>query len=118
MEITGTVVDQATGIVLANVTIWEILPDGQSAEVIGFTDNSGKYDVNVNNAGSDINFVQDGYQGTSIPASQALLSDQVLLAKDSSVTAKLTLSGLPSWIWLLLAGLGIYFITDGTKRRK
>jgi hypothetical protein len=117
MEITGTAVDQATGAALNNVTIWEILPDGQSAEVIGFTDSAGKYDVNVSNAGSDINFVLDGYQGTSIPASQALLSDQVLLQKSNTVTAKLSLSGFPAWVWLLLAGLGIYYITDGTKRK-
>jgi hypothetical protein len=115
MEITGTVVDQATGKPLANVTIWEIAPDGQSAEVVGFSGNDGSYDVNINNAGSDVNFVSDGYQGTSIPASQALLSDQVLLAADSSVTAKLTLSGIPAWVWVLLAGLGIYFIGEGKK---
>ena len=115
MEITGVVTDQATGKPLANVTIWEIQPDGQSAEVVGFSGNDGSYDVNINNAGSDVNFVIDGYQGTSIPASQALLSDQVLLAKDGSVTAKLTLSNIPAWVWVLLAALGIYFINDGKK---
>lgn len=117
MEITGSVADQSTGKTLANVTIWEISPDGQNANVVGFTDGSGKYDVNVENPGSDVNFVIDGYTGISIPASQAALSDQVLLAPDGSVTAKLTLSGVPAWVWILLAALGIYFV-NGDKKLK
>jgi hypothetical protein len=115
MEVTGKVVDQANGNALVNVTIWEISPDGQNAEVIGFSGPDGKYDVNVRNAGSTINYVTDGYTGVSIPTSQALLSDQVLLAKDGSVTAKLSLSGFPAWLWLLVAGFGIYLITDRKK---
>lgn len=118
MEITGSVADQSTGKTLANVTIWEISPDGQNANVIGFTNGSGAYDVNVENAGSDVNFVTDGYTGVSIPASQAALSDQVLLAPDGSVSAKLTLSGVPAWIWIVLAALGIYFIGDGKPKKR
>lgn len=117
MELTGKVVDQANGNGLANVTIWEISPDGQAAQVVGFSDNAGKYDVNINNAGSNLNFVQDGYLGVNIPASQALLSDQVLLQKDGSVSAKFTLSGLPAWVWYLLAAVGIYYIADGKKKK-
>jgi hypothetical protein len=117
MELTGTVVDQANGNTLANVTIWEIAPDGRSAEIIGYTDGSGKYDVFVNNAGSNINFVTDGYTGTNIPAGQALLSDQVLLVKDGTVQAKFTLSGMPAWVWVFLAGIAVFFIGDGKKRR-
>lgn len=117
MEITGQVVEQATGKPVAGVTIWEISPDGQNAEVVGFAGPDGKYDVNINNAGSMVNFVQDGYTGLAIPTSQALLSDQVLLQKDGSVSAKLTLSGVPAWVWMLLAGIGIFFISDGKNKR-
>jgi hypothetical protein len=118
MEITGSVADQTTGKALVNVTIWEISPDGQNANVVGFSDTNGAYDVNVENPGSDVNFVIDGYTGVSIPASQAALSDQVLLAPDGSVYAKITLSGIPSWVWVLLAALGIYFVSDGKKLKK
>lgn len=117
MEVSGKVIDQANGQPLANVTIWEISSDGQSAEVVGFSDASGRYDVNINNAGSNINFVLDGYTGTNIPGSQVLLSDQVLLAKDGSITAKLTLSNVPPWVWLLLAAVGVYYIGNPKKRR-
>ena len=117
MELTGTVVDQSTGKPLANVTIWEIDPDGQAASVIGFSAANGSYDVDVSDPNSNINFVTDGYTGTNIPAAQAVLSDQVLLAKDGSVTAKFTLSGVPSWVWVLLAGLGIWFVGDGKKKK-
>jgi hypothetical protein len=117
MELTGKVVDQSTGKPLANVTIWEIDPTGQNATVIGFSAADGSYDVNVGNPGSDVNFVIDGYTGTNIPASQALLSDQVLLPPDGSVTAKLTLSGVPAWVWLLLAGVGIWVLSDGKKKK-
>jgi hypothetical protein len=116
MEITGTVVDQATGNAIPNVTIWEIAPDGRSAEIVGYSDMSGKYDVFINNQGSTINYVTDGYTGLTLPASQVLLSDQVLLQKDGSVSAKLTLSGIPAWVWLVLAGLGIFFIGDGKRK--
>jgi hypothetical protein len=117
MELTGTVVDQANGKPIANVTIWEIAPDGRSAEIIGYSDGAGKYDVYINSSASNINFVTDGYTGTNIPAGQALLSDQVLLAKDGALSAKFTLSGMPAWIWVLLAGIGIFFLGDG-KRKK
>jgi hypothetical protein len=118
MEITGKVVDQQTGGALANVTIWEITPDGQSAEVIGYSDKSGSYDVNVYNAGSNVNFVLDGYTGTNIAASQALLSDQVLLQKEVGNSPKLSLSGVPSWLWLFLAAIGVYYIGNGKQKRK
>jgi hypothetical protein len=118
MEITGSVADQTTGKPLVNVTIWEISPDGQSAGVVGFTDGSGKYDVNISNPGSTVNYVIDGYTGTTIPASQAALSDQILLAPDGSVSATLSLSGIPAWVWVLLAALGIYFVGDGKKLKK
>ena len=117
MEISGSVADQSTGKTLANVTIWEISPDGQSAGVVGFTDASGKYDVDIQNTGSNVNFVVDGYTGVAIPASQAALSDQILLPPDGSVSAKLTLSGVPAWLWVLLAALGIYFVGDGKKKK-
>jgi|SRR6516164_247410 hypothetical protein len=116
MEITGTVVDQANGLPLQNVTIWEISPDGQNASVIGFTGAQGKFDVFASNAGSNLNFVTDGYTGVNIPVSQAILSDQVLLQKEGTVFSKFTLSSLPSWVWLLAAGLGFYLLTD--KRKK
>jgi hypothetical protein len=115
MELTGSVVDQANGNYIPNVTIWEIAPDGRSAEIIGYSDAAGKYDVFLNNANSNINYVVDGYTGLNIPAGQALLSDQVLLQKDGSVSAKLTLSGVPSWLWVLLAGIGIFFLSDNKK---
>lgn len=115
MEITGKVLDQATGKPLAGVTIWEIMPDGQSAEVVGFSDASGNYDVNVNNAGSNINYVLDGYQGTNISGGAAQLTDAVLLQRDGSFTAKLTLSNVPPWVWLLLATVGIYYLGDKKK---
>jgi hypothetical protein len=117
MELVGSVADQVTGKPLANVTIWEISPDGQNANVIGFTDPSGKYDVDVENAGSNVNYVVDGYTGVSIPASQAALSDQILLATDGSVSAKLTLSGVPAWVWVVLAFVGIYYVSDGKKKK-
>jgi len=117
MELRGKVVDQSNGNGLDSVTIWEISPDGQAAQVIGFSDYAGNYDVNVNNAGSNINFVQDGYLGVNIPASQALLSDQVLLQKEGSVSAKLTLSGFPKWVWYILAIVGVYYIADGNKKK-
>jgi hypothetical protein len=41
----------------------------------------------------------------------------VLLAKDGALSAKFTLSGMPAWIWVLLAGIGIFFLGDG-KRKK
>jgi hypothetical protein len=115
MELTGKVVDQANGQPIAGVQIWEIDPTGQNAQAVGFSGVDGSYDVFINNAGSTVNFVIDGYTGTVIPASQAMLSDQVLLAKDGSVSAKLTLSGVPAWVWLLLAGIGIFYF-DGHRK--
>jgi hypothetical protein len=112
MELTGTVVDQANGQSIPNVTIWEIAPDGRSAEIVGYSDASGKYDVFLNSSASNINFVTDGYTGLNIPAGQALLSDQVLLVKDGTLQAKFTLSGVPAWVWLLVAGVGIFLIGD------
>jgi hypothetical protein len=114
MELTGTVANQANGQPIPNVTIWEISPDGQNATVIGFTGIAGTYDVNLNNAGSQVNFVKDGYQGVNIAGSQALLSDQILLAPDPSI--KLSLSGFPAWFWLLVGGFLIFVIPD--KKRK
>ena len=78
MEITGKVVDQATGKPLTNVTIWEIAPDGQSAEVVGFSGNDGSYDVNINNAGSDVNFVTDGYQGLAYQHHRHYISPNII----------------------------------------
>lgn len=117
MELTGTVVNQANGQPIPNVTIWEISPDGQNATVIGFTGIAGTYDVNLNNAGSQVNFVKDGFQGVNIAGSQALLSDQVLLAPDGSITAKLSLSGFPAWFWLLVGGMLIFLVPDKRKRK-
>ena len=117
MEIKGTVIDQGTGKPLANVTIWEIDPDGQAASVVGFSGGDGSYDVDIENPSSNVNFVSDGYTGTNIPASQAVLSDQVLLAKDGSVSAKLTLSGVPAWVWVILAAVGVWFVSDGKKKK-
>lgn len=114
MEITGVVVDQSNGQPLTNVTIWEISPDGQAAQVIGFTGTLGKFDVNVSNPGSTINFVTDGYTGIVIPASQAALSDQVLLQREGQ-TNKFALSSLPTWVWYLVAGLGLYLLTEKKK---
>lgn len=118
MELTGKVVDQANGKPLNNVTIWEISPDGRTAEVLGYSDPSGNYDIVVSDAGSNINFVLDGYTGTNIAASQVAISDQVLLQKDTGIVAKLTLSGVPSWLWLFLAAIGVYYIAENPKRKK
>lgn len=119
MDLSGKVVDQANGNPLGNVTIWEISPDGRNAEVLGYTDPSGGYDIQVGDAGSTINFVLDGYTGTNISAAQVSISDQVLLQKDSAITAKLTLSGVPSWLWLFLAAIGVYYLgVEKPKRKK
>jgi hypothetical protein len=117
MQLSGTVVNQANGQPLANVTIWEISPDGQAAQVIGFSGSVGTYAVNLNNAGSTVNFVKDGYQGVTIPGSQALLSDQVLLAPDAAITAKISFAGLPSWVWFLVGGILIFSVSDKKKRK-
>jgi hypothetical protein len=117
MELTGTVVDQSTGLPIANVQIWEIDPDGQAASVIGYSDPKGNFDVQVTSASSSINFAQDGYTGVALPFAQAQNSDQVLLQPDGSVSAKITLSGIPSWVWVALAFVGIFFIGDGKKKK-
>lgn len=118
MELTGKVVDQANGKPLGAVTIWEIYPDGQNAEVLGYSDPSGNFDVQLNDPDSNVNFVLDGYTGTNIAAAQVALSDQVLLAKDNGITAKFTLSGVPSWLWLFMAAIGIYYIGTGKPRKR
>lgn len=118
MQLTGKVVDQATGAPLGGVTVWEIAPDGQSAEVLGYTDPAGNYDVALSSDASNINFVRDGYTGTNITAMQAAVSDQVLLQKESAITAKFSLSGVPSWLWLFLAAIGVYYIGTGKPQKK
>lgn len=118
MQLTGTVADQSNGKLLPNVTIWEISPDGQDAQVIGFTGLVGSYNVNLNNAGSTVNFVKDGYQGASFAGSQALLSDQVLLAPEGALTAKVSFTGIPTWLWVVVGGILIFLLPDGKKKRK
>jgi hypothetical protein len=118
MELKGSIADQGTGTPLANVTIWEIDNDGQAANVIGFSDSQGNYDVQVDDPTSTINYVVDGYTGTAIPYSQASSSDQILLAKDGSLTAKLTISNVPAWLWLLAGITFVWFIGDGKKTKK
>jgi hypothetical protein len=117
MTLTGKVFDSTNGKPLVNVTVWEIDNDGQAANVIGFTDGAGSYSVAVDSSDSNINFVTDGYTGVSIPATQAQASDAVLLVPDGSVTAKLTLSGIPSWVWVVLAFAGIFFLDNGKKKK-
>jgi hypothetical protein len=116
MEIKGSVADQANGSPIVGAQIWEILPDGRSAEVVGVTGVGGKYDVEISDPGSTVNFVIDGYTATAIPATQAAGSDQVLLAKDGSLQAKLTLSGVPAWLWML-AGVAFIFLIGDKKKR-
>lgn len=117
MELTGSVADQKTGKPLPNVTIWEIPADGQSAQVIGYTDYAGRYDVNTAVSDSTVNFAQDGYTSTAIPVLQASNSDQILLPPDGSIVATLKLSGVPSWLWLFVGGLVVLFIGDSKKRK-
>jgi hypothetical protein len=117
MELTGSVADQSNGAPLVGVTVWEISPDGQSAFVVGITGAGGKYDVNIDNAGSNVNFALDGYTGLSIPASQALASDQVLLQKDGSLSATLKLSGVPSWVWVAVGFVVIFLVGDKKKKK-
>jgi hypothetical protein len=116
MEVSGKVVDQATGLPVKNATIWEFDPNGTEAWVLGYSLNDGSYKVQVENADSNLNFVADGYIGTNIPAMQAAGSDQTLLQRDNTITAKLTLSNIPAWVWVLLAAFGIYYIGDEKKK--
>jgi hypothetical protein len=117
MEITGSIADQSTGAPIPNVTIWELMPDGQSANVVGASDSSGKYDVELDNPASNVNYAVDGYTALSIPATQAANSDQVLLAKDGSITATLKLSNVPAWLWLL-AGVTVVWLIGDDKKKK
>jgi len=98
MRIQGAVVNQNTGKPISNAQVWELYPDGQQAIVIGKTDYAGRYDVDVVNAGSTVNFSSDGYISTAMPLAQAAASDQILLPPDGSITASFKLSGLPSWL--------------------
>jgi hypothetical protein len=117
MELKGKVFDQGTGAPLSGVTIWEIPPDGRSANVLGYSLPDGSFTIDVENSASTINFVTDQYLGLQIPAGQVAASDAVLLQKDGSITAKLTLSGLPAWLWVVAAFGFIFFIGDNKKRR-
>jgi hypothetical protein len=117
MTISGSIADQSNGKVIPNATIWEIPPDGQSAWVVGVTDYKGAYSIDVDPS-STVNFVADGYTGVVIPGSQAALADQVLLAPDGSLTAKISLSGFPAWLWVVLGGAFIFLIGDGKKKRR
>lgn len=117
MTLTGSVADQSNGNYLPFVQIWEIPAAGREAWVVGTTDQFGKYSVDVDPT-STVNFVTDGYTGVVIAGSQAALADQVLLAPDGSLTAKLTLSGFPAWLWVVLGGAFIFLIGDGKKKRR
>lgn len=115
MQLTGSVADQKTGKPLAGAQVWEISADGGSAVQIGATDYAGRYDVDISDPQSTVNFAMDGYTSTAIPVQQAANSDQVLLPPDGSIIATLKLSGVPSWLWLLVGGLVVLFIGDGKK---
>jgi len=115
MQLTGQVVDQTTGKPIAGATIWEFLADGRSANVIGYSDSNGRYTVNVVNDNSNVNFSQDGYQGTNISAVQAGNSDQVLLAPDGSFSANITFRNVPTWLWVL-AGVGFIYLLNDKKK--
>lgn len=117
MNLTGSVADQSNGTPIKNATIWEVSQDGQSANVVGFTDPAGKFSVDIDSTNSTINFVQDGYTGVTIPAIQALASDQILLAPDGSFSAKVTLQNVPSWLWVLVGATVIFLIGDGKKKK-
>lgn len=116
MTLTGSVADQSNGKLIPNATIWEYADDGRSAWVIGNTDYKGAYSVEVD-PGTTVNFVADGYTGVSIPGDQAAMADQILLAPDGSLTAKISLSGFPAWLWIVLGGAVIFLIGDGKKKR-
>lgn len=118
MNLTGIVVNQNTGAPLPNAQVWEISPDGQNAVIIGTTDYKGGYNVNTASDQSTVNFALDGYTSTAIPVLQAAGSDQVLLPPDGSIIATLKLSGIPSWLWVLVGGVFIFLIGDGTKKKK
>lgn len=118
MNLTGAVADQKTGRPLPNAQVWEISADGGSAVIIGMTDYAGRYNVDVSDPASTVNFALDGYTSTAIPVLQASNSDQVLLPPDGSIIATLKLSGVPSWLWLVVGGLVFFFVEDGKKVRR
>jgi hypothetical protein len=115
MNITGSVVSMLTGAPLKNVTIWEIQPDGRGAWVIGTTDSNGNYNVSTDSDISNVNFAIDGYTGESLPVSQVMNTDQILLAPSNMATASVTVKNIPGWVWLLVSVSVIYLLDNKRK---
>ena len=115
MELKGMVMDQQTGNPLPGVTVWEISADGRSANVLGYSDKSGNYDVMLSDPQSDVNFILDGYTGTNIQGTQAQTIDAVLLSPLPVPATKNKLSAIPAWAWWIVAGAGIYYLSKNYK---
>lgn len=111
MNVSALVADRVTGKAIPGVTVWGYAPDGQSAEVLGYTDSDGNFEIPVN--GITIAFEKDGYTGLQIPDDMITEGGTITLSQSvSSIVG----NSLPAWVWEVIVLIGFVFLASKKKR--
>lgn len=112
MDVSGLIADRITGKPLAGVTIWSYSNDGQTANVIGYSDSDGNFEIPVN--GLTVAFEKDGYTGLQTP--DDMINEGGTITLTQSMTAMVA-KNFPPWLIEVLIVIGIYLATTKGKRK-
>jgi hypothetical protein len=107
----GKVVSSETNIPLPGVTVWQMSPDGTSAEILGYAGPDGSFDVSPD-PGFSLMFALDGYDSVNRPGLNGP-GNIVAMDPDTAVTVTIKKN---SWLLIVAALLGLFMLDTKKKR--